>query len=84
MALVLKHQTLAEFATRLREHYRQLSGEELCEVAKFIVAHIANGDFTETQVRNAFGLTVAQWDVVKVRIQNYADVHDILLSAVGE
>jgi hypothetical protein len=84
MALVLHHMTLGELAARLREDYRNLSGEQLCKIARFIVRHIQAGDFTETQVRNAFGLTVNQWNALKTKMQALTDAYDTVQAATGE
>lgn len=84
MALNLKHQTAAEFAARLRERYRNSSREETARIAKIIVARIQAGDFTDTQVRNIFGLSVAQWDALKTKMQNLIANYDAIQSAGGE
>ena len=65
MALNLKYQTAAQFAARLRERYRSASKEECARIATWILNHIEAGDFTDTQVRNAFGLTAGQYTTLK-------------------
>lgn len=65
MALNLKHQTATQFAARLRERYRGASREECARIATWLLNRIEAGDFTDTQVRNAFGLTVGQYTTLK-------------------
>jgi len=68
MALVLNHQTATQFAAKLRERYRNASKEECARIATWILNHIEAGDFTDTEVRNAFSLTVTQWDTLKAKM----------------
>ena len=42
---------------RLRLRYLKSSRIECARIAKWILDHIDAGDFTDVQVRNAFGLT---------------------------
>jgi len=65
VALNLKHQSATQFAARLRERYRSASKEECARIATWILHHIEAGDFTDTQVRNAFGLTAGQYTTLK-------------------
>ncbi len=84
MTLLLKHQTVQAFVTRVREAYRQGDRETLLKVSRFILARIQAGDLTDAQVRTAFGLTNAQWTALKTRMQNYLNADNTLRSAVGE
>ena len=84
MALNLKHQTAPQFATRLRERYRSASREECARIASWILRHIANGDFTDLQVRNAFGLTAGQWTTLKAKMQALVDNYNAVQLAQGE
>lgn len=84
MALNLHHQTLSEFGARLRERYRNSSKEETAKIAKFILARIAPGDFTDTQVRNFFGLNTTQWNTLKTKMQTLVTKYDDLQNAAGE
>ena len=84
MALALNHQTATQFATRLRERYRAASKEECARLAKWILDHIDAGDFTETQVRNAFGLTAGQWTTIKAKMTTLRTNYDAVLAAAGE
>jgi hypothetical protein len=84
VALNLKYQTAAEFADRLRLRYLKSSRIECARIAKWILDHIDAGDFTETQVRNAFGLTAGQWTTLKTKLTNLRTAYNAVQAAQGE
>ena len=84
MALNLKYQTAAQFADRLRLRYLKSSRVECARIAKWIMDHLDAGDFTETQLRNAFGLSVAQWNTLKTKLTNLRTAYNAILAAQGE
>jgi hypothetical protein len=84
MALLLKHQTAAQFIARFREAYRHSERERCVQLAKFVIARIQSGDLTETQVRTAFGLNTTQWNTLKTKMNNRITAWNTLQSAVGE
>jgi hypothetical protein len=84
MALLLKHQTAAQFIARFREAYRNSDRERCVQLAKFVITRIQAGDLTDTQVRNAFGLTVTQWNALKTKMNTWVTAYNTLQSAVGE
>jgi hypothetical protein len=84
MALLLKHQTVQEFVSRVREAYRNGEKERLVQIAKFILSRIQMGDITDAQCRSAFSLNVTQWNNAKNKMQNLIDANDTVQSAVGE
>lgn len=84
MPLVLKHQTAAEFIARFREAYRSADKEQLAKLAKWLLARIAAGDITDTQARNAFGLTVNQWNTKKTAITDLVAKYDAVQAAQGD
>ena len=84
MALILKHQSVDAFVTRVRAAYRDGNREVLVKIARFILARIQAGDFTDAQVRTAFGLNTTQWNNLKTRMQNLITADNTLISAVGE
>lgn len=84
MALSLKHQTAAQFVARIREAYRNGERERIVRIARFILARIASADITDAQCRSAFGLTVAQWNALKVKMQTFVDADTTIRGAVGE
>lgn len=61
----LDHQTGAEFADKLRAEYRTSSRERVCYLAWWLLRRINEGTFTDAQVRNAFGMTVVQYNTFK-------------------
>lgn len=84
MAIALRHQTAAQFAARLRERYKSASKEEAARIATWLLNHIDNGDFTETQVRNAFGLTAGQWTTLKAKLTTLRTQWQAIQAAQGE
>ena len=84
MALVLKHATLAQLGQAFRERYRNATREECARLAKWLLARVQDGTFTEVQVRNFFGLSVAQWNDLKTRMQALIAHYDAVQAAQGE
>lgn len=84
MALLLKHQTAAQFIARFREAYRISDRERCVQLAKFVIARIQAGDLTETQVRTAFGLNTTQWNTLKTKMNSWISAYNTLQSAIGE
>lgn len=84
MALNLNHQTAAQFIARFREAYRDADKERLVRLMKWLLARIAAGDITDTQARNAFGLTVNQWNTKKTQMQDLIAKHDAVQAAQGD
>ena len=84
MALVLKHQTAAQLAARFRERYRNDSKEEAARMATWLLNRIEAGDFTDAQVRSAFGLTVTQYNNLKTRMSTLRANWQAVQAAQGE
>lgn len=84
MALNLKYQTAAQFADRLRFRYLKSSKLECARIAKWILDHIDAGDFTDTQVRTAFGLTNPQYTTLKSKWTNLRTAYNAVAAAAGE
>ena len=84
MALILKHQSVDAFVARVRAAYRDGNREVLVKIARFIIARIQAGDFTDAQVRAAFGLNTTQWNNLKTRMQGLITADNTLIAAVGE
>ena len=84
MALTLRHQTKAQFAARLRERYRRASREEAARIATWMLNSIEAGDFTDLQVRTAFGLTSVQWTTLKAKMTTLRTNWLAVLAAAGE
>jgi hypothetical protein len=84
MALVLRYATAAQLADAFRERYRASSKQECARMATWILNRIDAVDFTDTQVRNAFGLTTGQYTTIKARWTNLRTAYNAMLAAQGE
>lgn len=84
MALLLKHQTQQEFVQRFRQAYQEAAQERVVQLARFLLNKITSGDLTDTQVRNAFNLTVNQWNTLKTKMQTWISNYDSVQAAAGE
>lgn len=84
MALLLKHQTVERFVSRVREAYRDGNPETVIRIARFIEARLQAGDFTAAQVRNAFGMNSAQWTALRTKMQQYIAADNTTKAAQGE
>lgn len=80
----LAYQTGAQLAGRFRARYLNASRVDAAKLAYWLIERIADGTFTDTQVRNAFGLTVTQYNATKARMQTLHDQWAAVLSAQGE
>ena len=80
----LNHQTEAQFAARFRARYKDASKVECAKMAKWIMDRIDAGNFTETAVRNAFGLTAGQWTTRKAKLTSLRTNYNAVLAAAGE
>ena len=76
--------TGAELTTYYRESYKNGSNGGLSPVASRVIEWIDKGRFTDTQVRTAFGLSVAQWTILKNKMAALVSANITILSAVGE
>lgn len=84
MALNLNHQTAAQLAARLRAEYLGATRARSCQLAYWLIERINAGDFTDTQARNAFGLTTTQWTNLKsTRLTPQHDAWAAVLAATG-
>jgi hypothetical protein len=84
VALNLVHQTAAELAARFRAKYRDASDIGQAKMATWLLARITAGDFTDAQVRNAFGLTTTQYNAMKTRMTTLRDQYAAVMAARGE
>lgn len=72
------------FAARFREKFRMAEKGDACRMAWWLLRRITAGDITDTQARNAFGLTAGQWTTVKTnQLQPRADAWTAVLAASG-
>lgn len=84
MALALKHATGAQLAAAFRVRYREATGLEACRLARWLLNRIADGTWTDTQVRNAFGRNVTQYNAMKTRLETKAARYDAVVADAGE
>lgn len=84
MALLLKHQTAAQFIARFREAYRNGERDRVIQLARFIISRIQAGDITDAQCRTAFGLNTTQWNTLKTKMNNWITADNAVKSAMGE
>lgn len=84
MAFNLKHQTVAEFVTRLREQYRYARGTYCAQIATWLLNRIDAGDLTDAQASTAFGLTAGQWAALKAKMTVMRSNWQSTNSAAGE
>lgn len=85
MALVLRYQTAAQFAARLRAKWRESSRAECARIAWWMMQRVQAGDVTQAQLRNAFDLTQAQWNSLRDnKLIPLANAWQSVLDARGE
>lgn len=84
MPLNLRHQTPAQFAARLREHYRAASKTDAARIATWIMDRIDAGDLTVAQVRAAFGMTAGQWTTLQSKLTALRTNYLAVQAALGE
>ena len=82
--MILQHQTPAQFLSRLRDAYASAQGSDVARLATRMQDWITAGDFTEAQVRQAFGLTLAQWAPLKARMITLRTQYQAVQAARGE
>lgn len=82
---VLRFQTAAEFATRIRQAYKGALTIDCMQIAYWIVERLNAGDVTDLQLQNAFGLTANQYNTLKTTILIPQHDHWVaVLGAVGQ
>lgn len=81
---VLVYATKNDFVGPLRTAYKQAEQAECARLAAWILNRIDSGWVTETQVQNAFGLTFAQWTLLKSKMTTLRTNYNAVLAAAGE
>jgi hypothetical protein len=84
MALLLKHQTQDQFLTKLREAFRASEGERNISIGQYILAAIQRGDITDAAIRAKFGVTSAQWNTIRSKMQSRVTALSTIRNAAGE
>jgi hypothetical protein len=83
-APVIVQQTGAQFLDRLREKYRNSDKERCARIARWIIHRLDAGHVTVAQLRNAFNLTVSEWNTLEAKLRALAGTLDDLETARGE
>jgi len=84
MPLQLRHATGAQLAAAFRERFREATGLEAGRLSRWLLDRIADGTWTDAQVRAAFGLTTTQYNQLKTRLTTRATRYDAVLADAGE
>ena len=83
MALNLRFATGAELAAAFRRRYKAAEGFEAARLATWLLNRIDDGTFTDAQVRNAFGLTVAQYNALKTKFTSQRTAYLAIVAERG-
>jgi hypothetical protein len=73
-----------QFLTLFAQLYRDSSGVECARLAAWLLDHLAAANFTESQIRNAFNLTVGQWTTLKAKLTSLRTAYNAVQTARGE
>jgi len=57
---------------------------EVGRLSRWLLNRISDGTWTDTQVRNAFGLNVTQYNNLKTRLSEKATWYDSVIADAGE
>lgn len=82
--MILRHQTKAAFLARLRADYAASQGERAARLSTLILEWIADGSFTDAEMRAGFGKTAAQWATFKTQAQQQANALASVRNARGQ
>ena len=84
MPITLRHATLAQLGTAFRERFQKAQGIEAGRLSRWLLNRIADGTFTDAQVRAFFGLNVTQYNQLKTRLETRAARYDAVIANSGE
>lgn len=79
-----QHQTIVQFAARLRARFLGSEREDTARIATWILAKLDGGQITSTQIRSVFGLTVPQYAALEARLVILRDHWAAVSIARGE
>lgn len=82
--IVLKYNTPAELATAFRDEYKIATSYRACQLAAWITGLVDSGSVTTTQVRNAFGYTVTQYNAMRSRMDILTATWNNMQASAGE
>lgn len=80
----LVYATKTDFVPAYRQAYKDSERDECGRLATWILNRITDGWVTDTQVRNAFGLTAGEWTTLKTKMQTLSDHWLAVQAARGE
>jgi len=80
----LKYATKAQLVAAIRERFASSAGPELHRLSAKIKTAMDAGEFTDEEMRMAFGKSTAQWAALKGKITTYATRYSDMHSARGE
>jgi len=80
----LVHATNADLAPFVRTLYKESIQDQTAIIGMRLIEWVTNRRFTETQIRNAFGLTLSRWNTLKAKIQVLIDDFNAIQGAKGE
>lgn len=81
---VMQHATNADLAPFVRELYRESIKTQTVLIGMRMVEWVQNGRFTQTQMRNAFGMNSTQWTTLTNKILALIDQFNAIEAATGE
>lgn len=62
-----QHNTPTELAAAFRAEYKDSKGRRTAELARWVLNGIDSGAYTDAGIRNAFGLSVANYNALKAK-----------------
>ena len=80
----MRFATKEQLLSSVRSRYREADGVERYRLSKKINELIAAGVFTDAELRQSFGLTVAQWAILKSKMSGHANAYENMQIARGE
>lgn len=83
-APVFVYTTGAQMLSYLRDASRTAAAEECARLARWVIDRVNDGTVTTTQLRNAWGLTAAQWTTLQTKMQTLRANWLAVQAAVGE
>lgn len=80
----LNYATDSDLATFARQKYSESITDDTDRIGKRIDEWITKGRFTDTDMKNAFGMTTADWSKMKGDIQSLIPHYDAIQGAKGK
>ena len=80
----LRFQTGAQALARFRSAFRNAQREEVCRLARWILARNSAGQITDAQMQSAFNMNAAELALFKLRLATIRDALNSVEGARGE